>query len=99
MNKTQLVKTVKEFCDYNSNNWTYHHDYKIVNGEEFVSITSKNLLKSVTLHKNIIHDIIIESNQLCIALKSKIMVWLGGDTNTLVIDSTDTNNPMFKDLK
>ena len=96
----QLGITVKEFCDYNKDNWRYHHDYTTLGDMEItINNGDMNNFKQVTLTEDKIHDIHIESNQLCIALKSKIMIWLGGDTGTFEIDSTDYFNPMFKNLE
>lgn len=89
-----IMSKVVEFCKDNPY-WVCHHDYD-EKGREYFNIDSKDLGKSVTINFDLIKKIIIESNQLCIALKSGIMVWLGGDTESLSIDTADYNNPLLQ---
>ena len=94
-----IVSTIKEFTDYNKENWLYYIDYD-ENGQRIM--IANNQLKegfhSIEFYDKDVTNIIIESNILVIVLYNKILIDLGGDTNTMTIGTitTDFNNPLIK---
>ena len=91
-----IISKVIEFCDYNKDNWKFYRDY--AEEKEFITIYSSKLEghKSVTLFIEDITNIVIESNCLVICVSNKIIICIGGDTESLSIDTTDIYNPLIR---
>jgi protein tyrosine phosphatase len=94
----QVITTMNEFIEYNKENWAGYWEFD-EKGNKYIQIYNPDIHngKSATIYTDMIIGICIESNQLCIAFKNKIMIWFDGSSGSLSIDTTDINNPLFKE--
>jgi hypothetical protein len=92
-----IVSKIKEFTDYNVDNWQYQIDYD-ENGQR-IMVANRELhegFKSADFYEQDVTNIEIESNCLLIVLFNKVIIELGGDTNIMQVISTDLTNPLIK---